>query len=348
MGSIGAGLIAFAIGETATAASGAAAAGTAKLSDGVKLFTEGKSNAQRVKDEVEIYLSIADKPFGQMAGDIGKFATVMGGISLGLAAFAGAEGAAAITGFLGNMSAGEDGSQAERIKKQVDILLSIGEGKNLENAGKAGTAMKDLGAGLGEFAKGEFVGSIASVGSAIAGFFAEGPFEKVLELSDKAEDLTKAGNAIGAVAKNLQKVVAIKVDKDAMDIKKFAENLKEAVPIIEGAIFGTTEGGLFGIGSTTIEGLANKSFAYAAAKDNLFMLRSALNPEGAGGASAQSADSMSIAATSVVVSGPITASGNITATGPITAEGGGIAPGAPGAAEGTSNFNATKDAETVE
>ena len=116
--------------------------------------------------------------------------------------------------------------------------------------------------------------------------------------------------------------------------------------VIAGAIFGTTEGGLFGIGSTTIEGLANKSFAYAAAKDNLFMLRSALNPEGAGGASAQSADSMSIAATSVVVSGPITASGNITATGPITAEGGGIAPGAPGAAEGTSNFNATKDAET--
>ena len=348
MGSIGAGLIAFAVGEAATAASGAAAAGTAKLSDGVKLFTEGKSNAQRVKDEVEIYLSIADKPFDQMAGNIGKFVTVMGGISGGLAAFALGEGAAAITGFLGGASAGEDGSQAERIKKQVDILLSIGEGKNLENAGKAGTAMKDLGAGLGEFAKGEFVGSIASVGTAIAGFFAEGPFEKVLELSDKAEDLTKAGNAIGAVAKNLQKVVAIKVDKDAMDIKKFAENLKEAVPIIEGAIFGTTEGGLFGIGSTTIEGLANKSFAYAAAKDNLFMLRSALNPEGAGGASAQSADSMSIAATSVVVSGPITASGNITATGPITAEGGGIAPGAPGAAEGTSNFNATKDAETVE
>ena len=51
---------------------------------------------------------------------------------------------------------------------------------------------------------------------------------------------------------------------------------------------------------------------------------------------------------SVRISGPITASGNITASGPITAEGGGISPGAPGIAEGTSNFKATSDAETIE
>ena len=84
------------------------------------------------------------------------------------------------------------------------------------------------------------------------------------------------------------------------------------------------------------------------AKKNLLTLRSALDPEGVGGGSAQSADSIAIEAASVVVSGPITASGNITASGPITAEGGGISPGAGGIVEGTSNFKATSDAETIE
>ena len=350
MGSIGAGLIAFAIGETASAASGAAAAGTAKIAPGVEMFQKGQSNAERIKKEVEILLSIADKPMGQLATNITGFVATMTAIGGGLAVFAVGETATAISGFVGGASAGDDDSQAARIKKQVDLLLSIGENPNIDKAAVAGTAMKDLGKGLSAFATGEFVGALANAGTAILSFFSgqETPFDKIKALSEDAEDLDKAAKAIGTVADNLKKVVAIKVDKDSMNIKAFAEDLKEAVPIIEGAILGTTEGGIFGIGSTTIEGLSNNAQAFADAKKNLLTLRSALDPEGVGGGSAQSADSIAIEAASVVVSGPITASGNITASGPITAEGGGISPGAPGIAEGTSNFKATSDAETIE
>ena len=349
MGSIGAGLIAFAIGEAASAASGAAAAGTAKIAPGVEMFQKGQSNAERIKKEVEILLSIADKPMGQLATNITGFVATMSAIGGGLAVFAVGETATAISGFVGGASAGDDDSQAARIKKQVDLLLSIGENPNIDKAAVAGTAMKDLGKGLSAFATGEFVGALANAGTAILSFFSgqETPFDKIKALSDDAEDLDKAAKAIGTVADNLKKVVAIKVDKDSMNIKAFAEDLKEAVPIIEGAILGTTEGGIFGIGSTTIEGLSNNAQAFADAKKNLLTLRSALDPEGVGGGSAQSADSIAIEAASVVVSGPITASGNITATGPITAEGGGISPGATGIAEGTSNFKANTDAEAI-
>ena len=349
MGSIGAGLIAFAVGEAATAASGAAAAGTAKIAPGVEMFQKGQSNAERIKKEVEILLSIADKPMGQLATNITGFVATMTAIGGGLAVFAVGETATAISGFVGGASAGDDDSQAARIKKQVDLLLSIGENPNIDKAAVAGTAMKDLGKGLSAFATGEFVGALANAGTAILSFFSgqETPFDKIKALSDDAEDLDKAAKAIGTVADNLKKVVAIKVDKDSMNIKAFAEDLKEAVPIIEGAILGTTEGGVFGIGSTTIEGLSNNAQAFADAKKNLLTLRSALDPEGVGGGSAQSADSIAIEAASVVVSGPITASGNITASGPITAEGGGISPGATGIAEGTSNFKANTDAEAI-
>lgn len=323
MGSISAGLIAFAIGETAASASGG-------VNAGVAYFTEGSgTNAERVKKEVETYLSIAEKPFVTLAKDIGKFATVMSGISAGLIVFGAGEGLTAITGFMGG--AGEGGSNAERIKNQVDVLLSIGEGKNLENAGKAGTAMKDLGKGLSSFATGEFVGSIASVGTAIAGFFGEGPFEKLITLADDADKLTKAAVAIGLVGDNLNKVVAIKVDKNAMNIKSFAEDLKEAVPIIESAIFGQKGGIIFG---QDIQGLANKSFAYAAAKDNLSMLRSAMNPDGASGASATSASAVSIEAGTVVVRGPVEASGPVTITGSIPGGGGGDNGGSSGLTRG--------------
>ena len=349
MGRIGAGLIAFAIGEAATAASGAAAAGTAKIAPGVEMFQKGQSNAERIKKEVEILLSIADKPMGQLATNITGFVATMTAIGGGLAVFAVGETATAISGFVGGASAGDDDSQAARIKKQVDLLLSIGENPNIDKAAVAGTAMKDLGKGLSAFATGEFVGALANAGTAILSFFSgqETPFDKIKALSEDAEDLDKAAKAIGTVADNLKKVVAIKVDKDSMNIKAFAEDLKEAVPIIEGAILGTTEGGIFGIGSTTIEGLSNNAQAFADAKNNLLTLRSALDPEGAGGASAQSASAVSIDAVRVFVSGPIEASGNITATGSITAAGQGAVPGSSGADKDSSNYKAGQSAEVI-
>ena len=268
MTGISAGLTVFAYGK-------ALEGGASALSGGVTYFT-GKENegfADRIYREVETLLKIADLNFKDsdgVFGEAGKFAVAMGGISAGLAAFAIGEAGTAVSGFLSKF-AGDGEGTGERIAKEVNALLSIGEGQNLDNAAKAGTAMKDLGAGLSDFAKGEFVGSLASVGTAIAGFFSDGPFEKVLELADDADNLSKAANALGLVADNLDKVANIKIGKGTLNFKKFGEDLREGVPSIEKAVLG--DEGWFG---TKIEGLANNSASYAEAAKNIDTLRNVL------------------------------------------------------------------------
>ena len=103
-----------------------------------------------------------------------------------------------------------------------------------------------------------------------------------------------------------------------MNIKAFAEDLKEAVPIIEGAILGTTEGFFF---KTKIQGLSNNQQAFADAKKNLLTLRSALDTDGACSATSTAADRVSIEARAVEVIGAITASGPVTVTGSIPGAG---------------------------
>lgn len=272
MTGISAGLTIFAYGK---AVEGVAST----LSGGVTYFT-GKENegfADRIVREVTTLLSIADLNFKDsdgVFGKSGKFAIAMSGIAGGLAVFAVGEGATAISGFMSKF-AGKDGEgTGERIAKEVNALLAIGDGKNLDNAAKAGTAMKDLGDGLSDFASGEFVGSLANVGTAIANFFSgkEGPFDKILALADDADDLSKAAKAMGLVADNLDKIAAIKVGKNTLSFKKFGEDLKAGVPSIEKAVLGDNK--WFG---TDIQGLAKNTDSYEQAAKNISLMRGALS-----------------------------------------------------------------------
>ena len=265
MGGLAAGLIAFSIGKAASAAADGLQAGVSHFGD-----ANNAGFAERIKSEVDTLLSIAETPMTEPV----KFAATMTALSAGLAVFAVGEGLTTITGFLGNLT-GEGGvSNSQRIKNEVDLLLSIGKDGDVEQAKKAATAMKDIGVGLSAFASQEFVGSLASAGTAIVSFFSgeETPFEKIKALAADADDLEKSAAAIGSVAVNMAKLTKLTVGRNTINFAEFGQDLKDGVPSIEKAVLGD-DGGWFG---TKIEGLSKNSSAYANAQDNIMKLRQAV------------------------------------------------------------------------
>ena len=271
MSGLSAGLIAFSVGKAVSAAADGVQAGVSYFAD-----SGNAGFADRIKNEVDTLLKIAETPMVEPV----KFVSTMTMIGAGLAVFSVGEAATAVSGFLSTFASKDGESTSERIKKEVDTLLSIGQDGDVEKAKVAATAMKDIGIGLTDFAKGEFVGSLANAGAAIVSFFSggEGPFDKIKALATDADDLTKAGNAIGTVAENMQKIADIKISDRSFSFKKFGNDLKASVPLIEGAILGES-GGLFG---KDIQGLSKNTEAYAAAAENIKMIRQSIgdaNPQ---------------------------------------------------------------------
>ena len=285
MAGLAAGLAAFALGK---GAEGIVAVGQ----DGLSYFTDQPPFAERVKAEVETLLSITTLP--GVGADTAKFIGVMGGIATGLTAFSLSKGiSGAITFFTG----GE--SFADGIKTEVGTLLSVTD--NLKDDGSTfSTAMGNIATGLLKFSTGEFGASFAGIGSSILNFLSggESPIEKVLSIADNAGKLTEGANALGAIADNLNKFGAINFDGDKFNIKGFANDLKDAVPIIESAIMGDS-GGIFG---KKIFGLASPEIDYAKAAESIDVLRTALKVEGVAGNAATSTSS----AVSTIVNNYIT------------------------------------------
>ena len=266
MGGLAAGLVAFSIGKAASAAADGLQAGVTQFSD-----AGNAGFAQRIKNEVDVLLSIASTPMVEPV----KFVSTMTMIGSGLAVFAVGEAATAVSGFMSTFAGEGDQSTAKRIKGEVDLLLSIGQDGDLDKSAKAAEAMGKVGSALTVFAAKEFVGSLANAGSAIVNFFSggEGPFEKIKSLADDADDLEKAAGAIGSVAENMNKIANIKISRNTVNFKKFGEDLKEGVPAIEAAVLGDP-GGLFF--DDKIEGLSKNSQQFAAAAENIATLRTAL------------------------------------------------------------------------
>lgn len=266
MGGLAAGLVAFSIGKAASAAADGLQAGISQFSD-----AGNAGFAQRIKNEVDVLLSIASTPMVEPV----KFVSTMTMIGSGLAVFAVGEAATAVSGFMSTFAGEGDQSTAKRIKGEVDLLLSIGQDGDLDKSAKAAEAMGKVGSALTVFAAKEFVGSLANAGSAIVNFFSggEGPFEKIKSLADDADDLEKAAGAIGSVAENMNKIANIKISRNTVNFKKFGEDLKEGVPAIEAAVLGDPGGLFFG---DKIEGLSKNSQQFAVAAENIATLRTAL------------------------------------------------------------------------
>lgn len=225
MGLIAAGLTAFAIGKgAATVVEGAAEA--------VEFFT-GDSFAEKIKSEVQTLLSIP-----QMEGvgaDTAGFVAVMGGIATGLAAFALGKGAATVVEGAAEALAYFTGDEpfADKIKSEVETLLSIVGLAPEGSVDDFTNIMTKLGDGLSSFAGSNFVGTLKNAGTAILGFFGvDNPFDQIMKIADKADDLTKGAEALDKIADALNKFGAVDVDVGEVDFEKLAVNLGAALPLL--------------------------------------------------------------------------------------------------------------------
>lgn len=278
MAGLGFGLLAFSIGSVA----GVASSG---IGEAIDYFT-GSNWAEIIKENVMTLLSIAQLP--GIGTDTAIFAATMAGISLGLVAFAFGQGAANVANAIGKFTDEED--FAERIKRQVGVLLSITDDPGISPA-KAEEFSKTLGimgAGLASFAGGQFIGALANAASSILGFLtgSDSPIEEMVAIADKADDLERGATALEKIGDALNNIAGLRFDGSSLNIKDFAQDLMESIPAIETAIMGGTVGAGFLSSGTQIKGLASADIDFESATKRLGELRNAMvaNPTVATGA----------------------------------------------------------------
>jgi hypothetical protein len=226
MGGIATGLAAFALGKGgAVVVDGAAEA--------LGYFT-GDSFADKIKSEVETLLSIPQME--GVAADTAGFIAVMAGISTGLAAFALGKGAATVVDGAAEALAYFTGDEpfADKIKSEVETLLSIVGLAPEGSVDEFTNIMGKLGDGLSSFAGSNFVGTLKNAGTAILGFFGvDSPFDQIRAIAADANNLVKAADALDKIAAALERFGSINVDVGAIDFEGLAENLGKAIPLLD-------------------------------------------------------------------------------------------------------------------
>ena len=233
--------------------------------------------AQGIVDNVTTLLSIASL---ENLGDTALFVATMTGIGAGLLAFSVGKGAASTAEIITQFS-GVDFTQT--IKDNVTDLLGIMDDPNI-NVSKAAdftTVMGVISAGLLAFSGGKLVSALANVGTSILNFLSgeKSPVQEMLDLADSADDLTTASTALDSLAVSLMSISGLQFDGKKINMKEFASDLAESVPVIEAAIMGGTikKFGLFN--DIDFQGLASPEVDFDTAAQNISMLREALGYE---------------------------------------------------------------------
>ena len=233
--------------------------------------------AQGIVDNVTTLLSIASL---ENLGDTALFVATMTGIGAGLLAFSVGKGAASTAEIITQFS-GVDFAQT--IKDNVTDLLGIMDDPNI-NVSKAAdftTVMGVISAGLLAFSGGKLVSALANVGTSILNFLSgeKSPVQEMLDLADSADDLTTASTALDSLAVSLMSISGLQFDGKKINMKEFASDLAESVPVIEAAIMGGTikKFGLFN--DIDFQGLASPEVDFETAAQNISMLREALGYE---------------------------------------------------------------------
>jgi hypothetical protein len=244
MGGLALGLATFAIGQGTAIAADA-------LDKTYQMFTGEGNFADRILLNVQKLLSITSLP--GVGVDTAGFVAVMGGIAAGLVAFAFGKGANVAVDELDAAFAHFTGNEpfADRIYNQVAKLLSItqiqtGDGKSFV------ATMTDIVAGLTVFTAGNFVDTLLSVGTKLLSFLSgkESPIDRVLQLADNAENLTKGADALQKIASALTAFSNIKTGNlGDIDFEGLAKNLGKAIPTLQAlSKGGKIGGGIFGFG----------------------------------------------------------------------------------------------------
>ena len=261
MTGIGAGLAGFGLGSTVANAS-------------YRFEKEGW--AQNIKNNVLTLLSIKDELGGniKLLKDGGTLSLALAGIGTSLAIFGAGSG---IASFMSN-------DFAKKIKMNVETLLEIGDSAKPKKADDVEYVLGTIGKALGKFTSRQFFSSIKNAGTSIFGFLG-GPIEEFLELANKTDDIAGISVALDDVADSMERMS--RLDLKAFNLKKFANDLKAAVPIIEVAVAGgKLDGGAFGK-DMEIKGLASPEINYELATMRMRELQSVFmngNPtRGSGG-----------------------------------------------------------------
>lgn len=265
MTGLGLGLAAFSVGQGASV-------GASAMAETLEHFS-GTGWAEQIKQNVQTLLSISDLP--GLGMDTAVFIATMGGIAAGLTAFALGKGANVIVDGADQAIATftDDEQFAERIKTQVGTLLSITEMANEGKATSFVATMGQMAAGILAFTASDAIGTLADAGQKVLGFFGvESPFSKIMDVAENSDKLEQGAAALTSIGDSLRRFSEISFDGADFNFRDFADDLKEAVPLIEKAVMGDS-GGLFG---TRIEGLANNIQRYEDAARNIETLRDAL------------------------------------------------------------------------
>jgi len=276
------GLIAFAIGEGATG-----------LAQSLTKFGEVKPWAQAIYDNVETLIGIMSIP--NIGADTAGFLAVMTGLAAGLFVFAIGKGA----NVMGDALSKFTGNFADNIKKDVTTLLSMLNDDNIDvkKSEDFNTILGNIAFGLTKFAAGDFLGTLAAAGKSVVSFLTGGdsPVKEIMKLAASSKELKEGSEAIGKIGEGLDKMAGLKFDGSKINITKFAEDLKESIPVIEAAIMGSEKVKWFG-SNIKLRGLASTDIKWDEAATNMKILREALGVQAvtdkgtaAGGAGKQQA-----------------------------------------------------------
>lgn len=232
--------------------------------------------AQSIVDNVATLLTISD--IEGVGVDTAKFVATMGGISAGLIAFAAADGLNTFVDLIG----GED--TMDNIVNDVKSLLGILDDENItvDKATELTKVLGIIGGGLAAFGAGEFVSTLANAASAVLSFLTgqtgqKSPVEEMLELADNADELTTASEALDSLTDSLTKLGRLQFDGSEINMKAFAEDLAESVPIIEKAIMGGTIEKFGPFNDIDFAGLSSPEIDYESAIQRIKELQGALS-----------------------------------------------------------------------
>lgn len=194
------------------------------------------------------------------------------GLGVGLAAFG-----------VGSFFAGaSDEGDAESIKQQVGVLLTLGEEADMVKTLKTVGVLTALGAGLAAFGAGSFLGALGAAGAAVLGFFSdeESPIQAALKVGANADEINKGTEAFGRFADVLERFTTI----GTIDFKagEFVEELTMATKAMELAVIGGTDNnGLLGRKIEYV-GLKNMESDIDAAVASITKLQGSLNMSAGG------------------------------------------------------------------
>ena len=271
MAEISAGLLVLSVGEFAS--------GIAGLVSTLDTTLGGKRFAEGIKEDVETLMSIK-APEGGFMGT--GFAGLMTELAAGIAVFSAAEGFAGVTGLVSTLDAklGDGRRFTEGLADDVERLLTLSDDKNRTAAYNFSSIMGNVALGLGKITAVELVDAIIGIGEGFINFFTgnESPLKAVVELAESADELDKGSDAIVRLADALTQISALKFDGKKINMREFAEDLVESVPVIEAAIMGGVIDN-FGPFNTKFKGLASPDIDFDTATKNILMLRGALSDE---------------------------------------------------------------------